>query len=224
MRGKDETTYERLMQSAAKLFAQKGFDGVTTRQIVADAGSSLSSLQTHFQSKESLYQAVIERTLDTFYRLNAQVLDEVHEAESEGFLTPESAWNMIVQMTNQIIEWAFNADYKNEILLINRAILMAGDSGQKLPQSVYGLYEFYEKLIEVYTGEKDQFWIKALSFSVVSSAFDVANYQQPLNHILGCDTALPENQTKVKVYMKGYLLNCIRCTAELRRKKDSSVQ
>ena len=75
MRERDETTYERLMQSAAKLFALKGFDGVTTRQIVADAGSSLSSLQTHFQSKESLYQAVIERTLNTFYRLNAQVLD-----------------------------------------------------------------------------------------------------------------------------------------------------
>ena len=224
MRGRDETTYERLMQSAARLFAQKGFDGVTTRQIVADAGSSLSSLQAHFQSKESLYQAVIQRTLDSFYRLNAPVLDEIREAEEQGFMTPNNAWNMIVQMTYQIVEWAFHDDYRNEILLINREILMSEDDGRKLPQSVFGLYEFYEKLIEVYSGEKDQFWIKALSFSVVSSAFDVANYQRFLNRVLGCDTSLPENKTKVKMYMKGYLLNCIRCTAEMRRKKENLVQ
>lgn len=212
MKARDDTTYERLMQSAARLFAQKGFDGTTTRQIVADAGSSLSSLQAHFQSKESLYQAVIERTLETFYRLNSPVVAEISEAEKEGFLNAEMAWNLIVQFTNQIIEWAFNDEYRNEIVLINREILMSDETGRKLPESVYGLYAFYEKLIEIYSGEADQFWIKALSFSVVASAFDVANYPRPLNYVLRMDSSLPENKAKIKMYMKGYLLTCIRAS------------
>ncbi len=217
MRGQDKTTYERLMQSAAKLFAQKGFDGVTTRQIVADAGSSLSSLQAHFQSKESLYQAVIERTLGTFYEINQPMLAEIREAEEQGFLTSSMAWNFIVQVTNQIVEWAFLEEYHNEILLINREILMSADTGRKLPESVYEIYSIYQRLIERYVGEEDQFWIRALSFSIVTSAFDVANYPRTLDYVLGCDSSLPENRTKIKMYMKGYLLNCIKSTAEIRR-------
>lgn len=217
MKGHDKTTYERLMQSAAKLFSQKGFDGVTTRQIVADAGSSLSSLQAHFQSKESLYQAVIERTLETFYEINKPMLAEIHEAENQGFLTPSMSWNFIVQLTNQIVEWAFLEEYHNEIVLINREILMSADTGRKLPGSVFEIYLIYQRLIERYIGESDQFWIRALSFSIVTSAFDVANYPRALNYVLGCDSSLPENRSRIKMYMKGYLLNCIQSTAEIRK-------
>ena len=220
MKENNDTTYERLMKSAAKLFAQKGFYGVTTREIVADAGSSLSSLQSHFQSKEALYQAVIERTLAMFYDLNAPVLEEIREAEGQGFLTSETAWNMLVQMTNQIVEWAFNDRYRNEILLINREILMSDETGRKLPNSVYGIYEIFVRLIEKYSAEENQLWIKALSFSVVTMAFDMANYPRPLNYVLGFDSGLPENKTKIKVYMKGYILNTIRSSVEIRKRKS----
>lgn len=217
MKGNDRNAYERLMQSAAKLFAQKGFDGTTTREIVADAGSSLSVLQTHFQSKEGLYQAVVKRTVDTFYQLNEPIMEQIRETEAQGILSPNVAWNLIVELTSHMVEWAFYKEYRNEILLINREIMTSDETGQSLPESVFGPMTLYEKLFEVYTGRKDQFWIKVLSFSLVTSAFDLANYPRLLNHALGCDASLPENEVKLKAYMKSYMLTCIRSALEMHK-------
>lgn len=215
MRVQDEAVCDRLLAAAAKLFALQGFAGTTTRQIVAEAGSSLSSLQIYFKSKESLYKAVIEKTLDTFFLMNAPVLKEIDEVESQGLLDGDSAWNLIVELTGQVAECAFLTEYSNEILLINRELLQPSGLFEELPDSLRKLYHYYEKLFEKYTGEKNTFRIKALSFSVVTSMFDYANYPHVLGQLLGCDMDKPENKQKIKVYMKQYLLSSIRANLNL---------
>ena len=210
MKENDQTTYERLMRSAVKLFAQKGFDGTTTREIVADARSSLSSLQAHFQSKEMLHQAVIARTIQTFYKLNVPIIDEVNEAEAQGILTPNMAWNLIVELTSQMVEWAFHEEYRDEILVINREIMSPDKIYQDLPEQLYGPFNCYNKLFEVYTGQKDQFWIKALVFSTVTAIVGIVNYPRVMSHALDCDMDLPENRKKLKMHMKNYLLTSIQ--------------
>lgn len=44
-----------LLLTAGKLFAEKGFDSVTTRMIAEKAGLKLSSIHYHFSNKENLY-------------------------------------------------------------------------------------------------------------------------------------------------------------------------
>jgi AcrR family transcriptional regulator len=53
----NHTTKERLLQVATALFAQKGFHGVSTREITRQARANLSSLYFHWRSKENLYLA-----------------------------------------------------------------------------------------------------------------------------------------------------------------------
>lgn len=43
------------------MFAAKGFEGASTREIAAGAGVNISSLHYHWDSKETLYRAVFER-------------------------------------------------------------------------------------------------------------------------------------------------------------------
>jgi len=54
-------TKERLLQSAAKLFAERGFAGVGAREIAEQAGANLSAIPYHFKTKEALYLAVMTR-------------------------------------------------------------------------------------------------------------------------------------------------------------------
>lgn len=47
-----------ILQAARRVFAQKGFDGTTTRELAQAAGVSEALLYKHFPSKESLYAAM----------------------------------------------------------------------------------------------------------------------------------------------------------------------
>jgi len=55
-----EETRARIIQTALALFGERGFDGVSTREIATKAGVPAPSLQYYFENKEGLYAACIE--------------------------------------------------------------------------------------------------------------------------------------------------------------------
>lgn len=57
---------EKLLRAAAALFAESGYDGVTTRQILERAGVEAPSLYHHFGSKLGLYRAVLTENNEPF--------------------------------------------------------------------------------------------------------------------------------------------------------------
>jgi AcrR family transcriptional regulator len=52
---------DRILDSAEALFARDGFSGTSMRDIAGDAGLTAASLYNHFQGKDDLYRAVLER-------------------------------------------------------------------------------------------------------------------------------------------------------------------
>lgn len=48
----------RILRSAERLFAARGFDGVTTRDVAAAADVNISTLHFHWSNKRTLYEAV----------------------------------------------------------------------------------------------------------------------------------------------------------------------
>jgi AcrR family transcriptional regulator len=65
------STKERILAAAEALFAQRGFDGASLRQLTSDAGVNLAAVNYHFGSKEKLVEQVFRRRLDA---LNARRL------------------------------------------------------------------------------------------------------------------------------------------------------
>jgi AcrR family transcriptional regulator len=55
-----EARREAIVEAVRDVFAQKGFDGTTTRELAQAAGVSEALLYKHFPSKESLYAAMLE--------------------------------------------------------------------------------------------------------------------------------------------------------------------
>ena len=56
-----ERTRERILDAAEQLFSGHGLDGVSMRQIAARAKAPLALANYHFDSKEGLYRAVLQR-------------------------------------------------------------------------------------------------------------------------------------------------------------------
>jgi len=58
------STKGRILAAAEEVFAARGFQGASTREIAARAGVNISSLHYHWESKETLYFAVFRNVFD----------------------------------------------------------------------------------------------------------------------------------------------------------------
>lgn len=54
-------TKARILDSAERLFAEKGYASTSLREVIADAAVNLAAVHYHFHSKEALLDAVVER-------------------------------------------------------------------------------------------------------------------------------------------------------------------
>ncbi|MEO8809800.1 MAG: TetR/AcrR family transcriptional regulator [Rhodanobacter sp.] len=80
------STRGRILRAAETLFAQRGFDGASLRQLTAAAGVNLAAVNYHFGSKEKLVEEVFRRRLDA---LNANRLAALAQLDGDHPATLE---------------------------------------------------------------------------------------------------------------------------------------
>jgi AcrR family transcriptional regulator len=120
-------TKERILQSARQVFAERGFDGASTRDIAAGASVNISSLHYHWDSKERLYRAVFA---DIYRELVGLIEGDVSHPQ-----TPEEA-RAVIERTMGTVFDVFAADPTIPKLLLRR-MLEAPDSADAV-QSALG--------------------------------------------------------------------------------------
>lgn len=79
---KQSETRDRILSTAERMFAEYGFDGVSLRQLGAEADASIALISYYFGTKELLYRAVFES------RINP--LSEQRRAALAAALSPEA--------------------------------------------------------------------------------------------------------------------------------------
>lgn len=62
--GEKLNTRDKILETSIKLFAEKGFNGTTTKEIAEMADVNESLIFRHFSTKRELYGAIIERKID----------------------------------------------------------------------------------------------------------------------------------------------------------------
>lgn len=71
---KAEASREKIMNAAQRLFARRGFEGISIRDIAKAVGMTTASLYYHFPSKEEIFVAVHGRSLENVQR---EVMDAI---------------------------------------------------------------------------------------------------------------------------------------------------
>jgi AcrR family transcriptional regulator len=68
-------TREKILETAIRLFSEKGFNGTTTKEISESAGVNEALIFRYFSSKRDLYSAIIERKIREEPRLEPPLED-----------------------------------------------------------------------------------------------------------------------------------------------------
>lgn len=87
-------TREKLLQTAAKMFAQYGINGVSTRDLVKKSGVNLCSINYYFGSKQKLYEAVMN---NVYEHIQQNFIEKIKIGAAEGLtLSPKEEIKRII--------------------------------------------------------------------------------------------------------------------------------
>lgn len=89
-------TKEQILNTAEKLFAEKGFAGTTLRGVIREAEVNIAAVHYHFGSKEKLFGAVVQRVAKQITQAQQQQLASYENREQptsvenilEAFIAP----------------------------------------------------------------------------------------------------------------------------------------
>lgn len=96
---KNNTTRQRVLDAAEILFAEKGFDGVSVRDITSLAGVHLGAVNYHFSGKKGLYLEVFK----TSWNERAWVLRRpLEELALQADVSPEDVIGTLISIFFQI--------------------------------------------------------------------------------------------------------------------------
>jgi AcrR family transcriptional regulator len=146
-----EDTRERILAAAQKLFADKGFDATSVRDITTEAGCNVASVNYHFGGKESLYLETFRSMLAELRGQRLAVLEELIGREptptleeflrlfADGFIDPltyESHGRMFMALVSRemvdprLPHEVFFREFVHPVL--ERAMVALSESGPKL--------------------------------------------------------------------------------------------
>ncbi|MBD3271367.1 MAG: TetR family transcriptional regulator [Elusimicrobia bacterium] len=113
------STKQKILQAGKKLFAEKGLNGTSTREIAHEAGVNLAGLHYHFQSKQHLYDEVAKSIF----------LEFEHQIET---IKNEQQWDT-ESFSVRMLELLFTDDCR---FIESLRILTAGSIDKYVPESL----------------------------------------------------------------------------------------
>ena len=165
-------TKDKILSAAQRLFAEKGFEGVSMRDVGKAAGVPFALTTYHFETKLNLYKSVFRRHRNLLY-------DDRMEALKNLTLTGDSDRD-ILQITKAIIE----------PLMKLRGVRGGRDILRLVGRELYCPVEIKEGLVEEYFDPIAQLVIELLqkvvptaSRSQVSWAFYFSTGAIAINHV-----------------------------------------
>ncbi len=126
------STRDRILGAAETLFAQRGFDGASLRQLTATAGVNLAAVNYHFGSKEKLVEEVLRRRLDA---LNAGRLVALEQLGGER---PATLEEVLAAYIRPALELSHEGNGALFMRVLARAFAEHDDSLRRFVSDNYG--------------------------------------------------------------------------------------
>jgi AcrR family transcriptional regulator len=121
---KGALTRDRILQAAISLFAEDGFDAVSTREIAASAGVHQPVIAHYFGDKQGLYDACARAVIAGYLAHLSDTAAVARMALDDGACDPESAGRHLARLAGDISD--FMATGRPEAAFITREMSHAG--------------------------------------------------------------------------------------------------
>ncbi len=153
-------TKQRLIEEAKRLFARKGYDGVSVKEICDAAGANVSLISYHFDGKEGLYRACLEQYGNERISI------------AERFLQPAKTRDEMRLRMQVFLEEFFRAHLNEPDLsrIVQREIVLESDFAHEHFQRVF-LTAFASVCRFMEAGQTEGFVRKDLDVKLLASIF-----------------------------------------------------
>lgn len=100
-----EVTRERMLDAAEELFAMHGYHGTSLRDVAREVEAPIALVTYHFESKDNLFDRVVERRASIMGMNRLRALDEARAAAGDGIVPVEQliegyVWPFIERSTH----------------------------------------------------------------------------------------------------------------------------
>ncbi len=166
-----ENTKEKLFCAAINVFAEKGFDGATVRDICFRVGANVAAVNYYFGGKESLYRSILEM----MFKKGQEFRREQESRQREG-RTPEERLHYYIL---RVCRWTFGVSEQDasscgELLVNLRKIFLREMTRATTP-------ELDEKVYQLLRDDTDE---------IRSIIRDIIGHDAPEDVVRDCDCSI----------------------------------
>lgn len=94
-----------LIDAGIKLFGQRGFDGVSVREICKEAGTNVAAVSYHFNGKRDLFEACAIYIMGQVRSHLSDVLLSIQAFLSEGGEDPDEALELVLKFVGRMTDF-----------------------------------------------------------------------------------------------------------------------
>lgn len=143
---KQNLSRKKIVNSAIVLFANKGFDSTSTREICKHAGVNLSLIPYYFGNKDGLYISIIESIIN--YGL-AFLHEELVKAEDISKMSVEEKIDLYKKLLYKYTDFIYSENVPNSfvILMIKEQTVSHSKFSDIYSQKIHVFYKALRKLL-----------------------------------------------------------------------------
>lgn len=186
-----ENTKVSILRAAAKLFALNGFDATSVREIGKNSGVNIAMIYYYFQTKEGLYQEILEDACKALSQSLADCIDRKKNPEENLYCFIKTYINFL--QNHQILHLIFLRETISQTKLMK---ILVKKYGSKIFGLVHGIIE--EGVEKGVFREQDTTLSTINLFSMIRHYFT----DEPL-----ITTLFPKKKVIMKEYLTDHIFN-----------------
>lgn len=197
-------TKEALIEASVVLFAEKGFDVVSVRDITGAAGANVASVKYHFGSRENLIDAVVARLVTP---VNEERIRRIDQLENSGAAI--SVRSLIEALFKPLLSQIKESPVSEQLFckLMGRVV---GERPYEFPAVIMDQFrEIAERFIPGFMkavpglSREDALWKIHFSFGVLSSTLMHGDLLKQISESAIGDENLETTFTRIIDYCEG---------------------
>lgn len=115
------STKEKILITSLKLFSEKGFDGVSMREIAAAVGIKGASIYAHYKGKQDIFEAIFEEMKNRYVQIASNLYIPEEPDENAAKLFANVDINTLYDMTERL----FALFTQDEFMVLFRRLLVS---------------------------------------------------------------------------------------------------